>query len=147
MRALGHRLPELPDTLDQLPQTYAHGDASPQNLLLPADEPGTIAVIDWGFGTLLPVGFDLGQLLVGLAHADASDPSLLPAIDAENFPAYLDGLAAEDYKADPALVRAGYLGLLAARSALCAIPADHLGVEPPSAEVMAMLVARASSPA
>ena len=29
--------------LDDLPQTYAHGDASPQNLLLPADEPGTIA--------------------------------------------------------------------------------------------------------
>ncbi len=83
MVALGERLPQLLDMLDELPQTYAHGDASPQNLLLPEDEPGTIAVIDWGFGTLLPVGFDLGQLLVGLAHARDTDLSQLPAIDAE----------------------------------------------------------------
>ena len=69
MLALADRLPEILDMLDQLPQTYAHGDASPQNLLLPAREPGTVIVIDWGFGSLLPIGFDLGQLLVGLAHA------------------------------------------------------------------------------
>ena len=56
MVALGARLPEVLDMLDDLPQTYAHGDASPQNLLLPADEPGTIVVIDWGFGTLLRSG-------------------------------------------------------------------------------------------
>jgi Phosphotransferase enzyme family len=142
MCALGYRVPELLDRLDRLPQTYAHGDASPQNLLLPAGEPGTIAVIDWGFGTLLPVGFDLGQLLVGLAHAGVGDLALLPAIDAEIFPAYLDGLAAEDYKADPAQVRAGYIGSLAARSALCAIPADQLAGQPTSDEILAMLVER-----
>lgn len=100
--ALGARLPQVLDMLDDLPQTYAHGDASPQNLLLPAGEPGTIVVIDWGFGTLLPVGFDLGQLLVGLAHAGQTDPAAIPAIDAEIFPAYLAGLAAEDCKAGPA---------------------------------------------
>jgi hypothetical protein len=118
MVALGARLPQVLDMLDDLPQTYAHGDASPQNLLLPAGEPETIVVIDWGFGTLLPVGFDLGQLLVGLAHAGQTDPAAISAIDAEIFPAYLAGLAAEDYKVDPAKVRAGYLGSLAARSAL-----------------------------
>jgi Phosphotransferase enzyme family len=142
MLALAGRLPRLLDTLDQLPQTYAHGDASPQNLLLPAGEPGTIAVIDWGFGTPLPVGFDLGQLLVGLAHASPLEVSLLPAIDAEIFPAYLDGLAAEDYQVDPAQVRTGYLGSLAARSALCAIPAERLGSEPPGPEIMALFVQR-----
>jgi hypothetical protein len=143
MLALAEHLPQVLDMLDELPQTYAHGDASPQNLLLPADEPGTIAVIDWGFGTPLPVGFDLGQLLVGLAHASPkSDVSLLPAIDAEIFPAYLDGLAAEDYKVDPAQVRAGYIGSLAARSALCAIPFERLGSEPPSAETTALFVQR-----
>ena len=69
MLTLAGRLPGVLDMLDRLPQTYAHGDASPQNLLLPVREPGTVIVIDWGFGSLLPVGFDLGQLLVGLAHA------------------------------------------------------------------------------
>lgn len=142
MLALADRLPRLLDTLDALPQTYAHGDASPQNLLLPADEPGTIAVIDWGFGTLLPVGFDLGQLLVGLAHAGEADLWQLPAIDAEIFPSYLDGLAAEDYKVDPGQVRAGYVGSLAARSALCAIPVEKLGPEAPTAEVARLFVQR-----
>jgi hypothetical protein len=37
--ALGARLPAVPDSLDALPQTYQHGDASPQNLLVPADKP------------------------------------------------------------------------------------------------------------
>jgi hypothetical protein len=142
MVALGDRLPRLLDQLDQLPQTYAHGDASPQNLLLPADEPGTIAVIDWGFGTLLPVGFDLGQLLVGLAHAGQTDPAAIPALDAEIFPAYLAGLAAEDYDVDPAQVRAGYLGSLAARSALCAIPFDALEHAAPDEATVATFAAR-----
>ena len=104
-----------------------HGDASPQNLLLPAGEPGTIASIDWGFGTLLPVGFDLGQLLVGLAHADRQRPVPAAGHRRRDLPAYLDGLAREGYHADPAQVT-GRLGLgsLAARSALCAIPVELL---------------------
>jgi hypothetical protein len=123
------------DMLDRLPQTYAHGDASPQNLLLPASEPGTVIIIDWGLGTLLPIGFDLGQLLVGLAHAGTSDPSALPGIDAAIFPAYLEGLAAEDYPVVPAQVRLGYLGGLAARSALSALPLELLSRPPePDAE-------------
>jgi hypothetical protein len=143
MLALGERLPRLLDRLDEVPQTYAHGDASPANLLLPDGEAGTVVPIDWGFGTLLPVGFDLGQLLVGLAHATDSDLSLLPAIDAEIFPAYLDGLASEDYKADPAQVRLGYLGSLTARSALCAIPFEALAPGgPASGELTAHLTRR-----
>jgi hypothetical protein len=142
MTALGARLPRVLDMLDDLPQTYAHGDASPQNLLLPAGEPAAIVVIDWGFGTLLPVGFDLGQLLVGLAHAGQADPAAIPAIDAEIFPAYLAGLAAEDYKADPGQVRAGYLGSLAARSALCAIPFEMLENAVPDEQTTAMFAQR-----
>jgi len=126
----------------QLPQTYAHGDASPQNLLLPAGEPGTIAVIDWGFGTLLPVGFDLGQLLVGLAHAGKTDPEAIRDLDAEIFPAYLEGLAAEGFPAEPAQVRTGYLGSMAARSALCALPLEQLSDAPPTAEAGELLALR-----
>ena len=96
----------------------------------------------YSFGTLLPVGFDLGQLLVGLAHARDTDLSQLPAIDAEIFPAYLDGLASEDYKADPAHVRTGYIGSLAARSALCAIPAEQLSSAEPTDDTVALFARR-----
>ncbi len=140
--SLGAQLPLILDMLDALPKTYAHGDASPQNLLLPANEPDTVVVIDWGFGTLLPVGFDLGQLLVGLANAGQSDPLELAAIDAEIFPAFLDGLAAEDYKVEATAVRAGYVGGLAARSALCALPLDQLGDSDPDGEIVALMTTR-----
>jgi hypothetical protein len=126
MRTLADRVPAILDLLGALPQTHAHGDASPQNLLRPAAEPGKLVVIDWGFGDLLPIGFDLGQLLVGLAHAGETDPAELAAIDEAIFPGYLDGLADEDYDVDPRLVRTGYLGGLAVRSALCALPLEQL---------------------
>jgi hypothetical protein len=141
MLALAGRLPGMLDELDRLPQTYAHGDASPQNLLLPDNQPGTMAIIDWGFGSLLPIGFDLGQLLVGLAHAGKSDPSALPDIDATIFPAYLEGLAAEDYRATAAQVRLGYLGALAARSALSALPLELLS-RPPTKDAEAEFLHR-----
>jgi Phosphotransferase enzyme family len=124
--ALGDRLPQILDLLDTLPQTYAHGDASPQNLLLPVSEPDTVVVIDWGFGTLLPVGFDLGQLLAGLAQAGLADSAELEAIDPVIFEGYLAGLSDEDYCVEPDVVRTGYLGSLTARSALCTLPLELL---------------------
>ena len=141
MLVLAGRLPGLLDGLDRMPQTYGHGDASPQNLLLPASEPGPVVVIDWGFGSLLSIGFDLGQLLVGLAHAGKSDPSSLRDIDAAIFPAYLEGLAAEDYPTVPGQVRAGYIGSFAARSALSALPLELLS-RPPAAEAEAEFLSR-----
>jgi Phosphotransferase enzyme family len=126
LQALGDRLPQILDLLDTLPQAHAHGDASPQNLLLPANEPETVVVIDWGFATLLPVGFDLGQLLAGLAQAGQGDPGDLAAIDPVIFGGYMAGLDAEGYEVEPAVVRTGYLGGLAARSALCTLPLELL---------------------
>jgi thiamine kinase-like enzyme len=139
---LGARLPGILDQLEALPLTYAHGDASPQNLLLPADDPDTVVVIDWGFGSLLPVGFDLGQLLAGLMHAGQAEPSELPGIDAVIFPAYLDGLRTENYDADPGQVREGYVGSLAAWSALCALPAELLASATPGEETEALFLQR-----
>jgi hypothetical protein len=135
-------LPAILDLLAALPQTHAHGDASPQNLLRPADEPGTFVVIDWGFGDLLPIGFDLGQLLVGLAHAGETDPDDLAAIDAAIMPGYLDGLADEDYDIDARLVRTGYLGGLAVRSALCALPLERLSQPDQTDEQLALFATR-----
>ncbi len=123
---LGERIPRLLDLLDTLPQTFAHGDASPQNLLIPADQPESLVVIDWGFGGRLPIGFDLGQLLVGLAHAGELDADDLPAIDEVIFPAYLDGLMADGMVVEPEVVRLGYRASLVARSALTALPLERL---------------------
>jgi len=66
----------------------------------------------------------------------------LPEIDAAIFPAYLDGLRAEDYEADPDLVRAGYVGSLAARSALCALPVELLTSASPDEETEALFLQR-----
>ncbi len=138
LRALAASVPQLLDLLDTLPQTHAHGDASPQNLLLPASEPDTVVVIDWGFGTLLPVGFDLGQLLAGLAQAGEADPGELAAIDPVIFTGYLDGLADEGYEAATSVVRTGYIGGLTARSALCTLPMELLsGSAEPAADTVA----------
>jgi len=49
LRTLGARVPELLDGMDALPQALPHGDASPQNLLVPADDPGTFVAIDVSF--------------------------------------------------------------------------------------------------
>jgi aminoglycoside phosphotransferase (APT) family kinase protein len=90
---LADRIDEWLDALDAQPQTLAHGDASPQNLLVPIDEPDTFVIIDWGFGSPLAVGFDLGQLLIGLVQAGEADARDLGSVHAAILPAYLEGLS------------------------------------------------------
>ncbi|MEO7753983.1 MAG: phosphotransferase [Terracoccus sp.] len=113
------------DRLEALPQTFAHGDASIQNILVCHGEDDFV-VIDWGFGSLLAVGFDIGQLLVGPMHAGLVDASQIHAIDEVIFPAYLSGLADEGWAVDPEQVRFGYLGSLFCRSAFTALPTAEL---------------------
>lgn len=122
LMALGERIPAILDRLDELPQTFSHGDASPQNLLIPAADRSERIVIDWGFGSLMSIGFDLGQLLIGLAHAGEIDPRDLAPIQAAIEPAFVEGLAAEGYECSPADVHEGFVGALVCRSALSAIP-------------------------
>jgi hypothetical protein len=137
LRALCQRVPQLLDMLDTLPQTHAHGDATPQNLLLPVSEPDIVVVIDWGFGGLLPIGFDLGQLVAGLAQAGEADPDELVAVDPVIFEGYVDGLRAERYEQPESVVRAGYLGSLAVRSGLVTLPLELLpGSTEPTAEMV-----------
>lgn len=119
---LADRLPSLLDRLDQLPQTYAHGDASPQNLLIPLGDRASRVVIDWGLEKLLPIGFDLGQLLIGLVHADVLTPDILPSIEAFIVPAYRQGLEDEGFRVDESTVLEGFVGSVVCRSALSAIP-------------------------
>ena len=124
---LGTRLPAVLDALDALPQTYQHGDASPQNLLVPKDNEDEFVVIDWGFDCPQAVGFDLGQLLIGLAHAGELSPDALPAVHRVIVPAFMEGLAADGMIVPEEQVLYGYLGSLMCRAAFTALPLELFG--------------------
>jgi hypothetical protein len=144
--ALDRLAPRLPDVLDRLaalPQLLVHGDFSPQNLLVPAGDEDTFVVIDWSLGGLAAAGDDLGQLLIGLAHAGLLGVGELPALHEVLVAAYRDGLAAEGLTVSEADVRYGFDGGLLLRSAFTALPLDRLG-EPPSAGLAALTGARAA---
>ena len=126
VRWAADRVPAILDTLDGLPQTYVHGDASPQNLLVPADRPDTFVAIDWSLMGPCAVGYDLSQLLVGLCHAGQLDVDALPALHDVVVPAYTGGLADEGVVADADVVRFGVHAALVVRSAFSALPLAHL---------------------
>lgn len=112
LRDLGGRIPELLDFLDLLPQCTPHGDASPQNLLSP---PGTeeFVVIDLSFRSTHALGFDLGQLLLGLVHAGTRPAAALPETAATILRAYQAGLRDEGITdADDAAARGFATGVL-----------------------------------
>jgi hypothetical protein len=124
---LARRLPGLIDAASALPQLQAHGDATPHNLLVPADRPDTFVVVDWAMANLGAVGDDLGQLLVGLAHDGVLDAADLPSLHDLLAREYTAGLADEDYVVGEQLVRAGMDAGLAVRSAFTALPIERLG--------------------
>jgi hypothetical protein len=124
---LAERVDEWLDALDAVPQTLAHGDASPQNLLVPIDEPDTFVIIDWGFGSPLAVGFDLGQLLIGLVQAGEADARDLGSVHAAILPAYLEGLSQEGMDVDADVAEFGYIASMVLRSAFTALMPERLG--------------------
>lgn len=115
-------IPAMLDRLDTMRQCLPHGDASPQNLLVPADSSADLVVIDLSFRTPHALGFDLGQLLVGLTHAGEVPAARLPDIADAVLAGYLDGLHAsgvtdadDDVRVaftSSALLRSGFDGFL-----------------------------------
>jgi hypothetical protein len=127
LRALAKRLPDLLDRLDTLPQALPHGDASPQNLLVPADAPDTFVAIDVSFQYPVAVGFDLGQLLVGLVHAGVMPAGDLPEVHEALVPAFAAGVRDHGGGAGVEDVAWGYVGSLVARSGFTSLPFERLG--------------------
>jgi hypothetical protein len=123
----GARVPELLDRMDDLPQALPHGDASPQNLLVPADDPDTLVAIDVSFQTPQAVGFDLGQLLVGLTHAGELPAAALPALHRTLVPAFTAGLRAAGGRATAEEVAFGYVASLVVRAGFTSLPFERLG--------------------
>lgn len=120
------RLPELAAEADALPSVATHGDACPGNLLVTADEGFTL--IDFGFFTPLPVGFDLTQLLVGETMIGRLPASALPAIEDVIVPAYAAGSGF-----DEATVRRSHAILQFVFNGMSAVPFELLETTPPPA--------------
>jgi hypothetical protein len=141
LQRLAERAPALLDGLDRLPHTFVHGDASPQNLLVPAGDPDELVAIDWSLIGLSVVGYDLAQLLVGLVHSGRLTVEAMPAVHQAVLDGYCAGLADEDAAIDDDAVRFGFDATLVIRSAFSALPLDRL-TGPPDDEPAAPVAAR-----
>jgi len=135
---LAPRIPAILDLLEELPQALPHGDASPQNLLVPRDEPDSLVAIDIAFQCPLAIGSDLAQLLVGLVHAGEMPAHALPEIHAAVAPAFTAGFAAAGGSVRLDEVRTAEIGNLVVRSAFTSIPFDRLD-RVPAAEIASRL--------
>lgn len=135
-RTLRERLLRAADGVDELsaellaaPLLVGHGDACPNNLLSgPGD--ADLVLIDFGFWGPRPIGFDLGQLVVGdvqLGHRAAAD---LPRIEQVCLSAYLDGLRIEGCEVELDVVRRAHAVQLMLFTGLSALPFELLDAQP-----------------
>lgn len=121
-------LPRLLDELDSFPMVTAHGDACTRNLL---GTGGTgFVLIDFGFWGIAPVGFDLGQLLLGEVHAGERTARSLPELEKACVPAYADGLRDEGSAVTDEQVRRCHALLLTIYYAIPALPFEHRDAAP-----------------
>lgn len=128
MLAAVDALPRLLDELDSFPTATAHGDACTRNLL---GTGGTgFTMIDFGFWGTDPVGFDLGQLLLGEVHAGERPARTLPELERACVPAYVDGLRDEGSAVTVEQVQRCHALLLTIYYAIPALPFEHRDVPP-----------------
>lgn len=92
-RLLAHldRVDEYVDWLEAVPEGTAHGDACTNNLLVQAGS-DDLVLIDFGFWSTQPLGFDLGQLLLGDVQIGRRAAATLADVERACVPAYVDGL-------------------------------------------------------
>lgn len=140
---LARRLPAILDRLDHCPQSLPHGDASPQNLLPVADEPGIFAAIDIAFQTPQAIGFDLGQLLIGLVHAGELPAASTYDNDRPILTAFAQGLTDDGASIPDDELLYGHHGSLLARAGFTAFPLEHLG-NPPTPAMHELFTQRAA---
>ncbi|NUR84575.1 MAG: phosphotransferase [Nonomuraea sp.] len=116
---LASRITAILDALERLPHTGVHGDASPHNLLVPADGSAEFVAVDWSWNSPGAAGFDLGQLVVGRAHDGTLPVADLPAVHEAVTDGY-GGVMKHD----------GYVAAMVVRSLWTAIPVQSLTDEP-----------------
>lgn len=127
--------------LNGFPLATGHGDACPNNLLVRGGSEDFV-LIDFGFWRLLPIGFDLGQLLVGDVQIGRRGPEDLRDRDDACLTAYVDGLRAEGCDVPMSDVRRAHALQLLIFTGLSALPLELLG-DAPTPELAQMSQVRA----
>lgn len=117
-------LPALLDELESLPVATAHGDACTDNLLLTRTD-DDIVLIDFGFWGTAPVGFDLGQLLLGEIQLGRRPAAAFPELERECLPAYVQGLRDEGCAVPATQVRRAHAILTTIFHAIPSFPPEH----------------------
>jgi hypothetical protein len=120
----------IADELDAYPRATAHGDACPNNLLVCDPARPDLVMIDFGFWSTQPVGFDLGQQQLGEAQLGRRSAADVVALDDQLVTAYVDGLRAESYDVACAVVRRAHALQMVLFSGLSAVPWELLDLEP-----------------
>jgi hypothetical protein len=129
MRDAALRVPSWGEELAAAPHLPAHGDACPNNLL-GAPSRDDFVLIDFGFWKPLPLGFDLGQLVLGDVQLGRRPAASLAETDAAVVPAYVEGLAAEGMPVDPTVARRLHALQMLIFSGLSSMPFEHLDAAP-----------------
>ncbi len=101
-------------------------------------------LIDYGFMGPGPLGFDLGQLLIGEVQLGEREADCLPGLEARCLAAYVEGLHSEGCEAAPELVQRAHALQMLLFSGLSAIPFEHLG-KPPTAKLQRIARERAQA--
>ncbi len=135
------RASELGRELSSYPLLAGHGDACANNLLVREDRDG-FTLIDFNYFGPSPLGFDLGQLLVGAVQLGEHPPDDLAERGDACLDAYRDGLAAEGYDVSAADLRRAHALQLVLFTGLSCLPFELLGEEP-TPEGMRIAAARA----
>jgi hypothetical protein len=121
---LAAALPALVDELESLRTTTAHGDACVDNLLRTRlDE--DIVLIDFGFWGAAPVGFDLGQLILGEIQLGRRPAGTFPELEEACLPAYVQGLREEGCATPLHEVRRAHAIVATIFHAIPSIPYEH----------------------
>lgn len=129
-------LPGILDELDDAPLGTAHGDASPRNLLIERGSPDAFVLIDFGFWSQAPLGFDLSQLLLGEVQLGERPAAELPELEEACLDAYVAGLSAEGCEVALETVRRAHALTMLLFWALSSVPIEIMfGAPPPPPEV------------
>lgn len=116
-------LDDLVDELCGLPALPAHGDASPQNLIIEGE---SFVMIDWGSHGLAPVGHDLAQLLAGRINEGLLRGADLAELVDPCLAGYVDGLRQQGCEVPDLVVRRGFVLSMTIFSSMSALVSDKL---------------------